>query len=42
MISLQAAFKEIVDKFTPQNWKSQCRANLDKPTIPKEPEWSGQ
>ncbi|KAK3322481.1 histidine phosphatase superfamily [Apodospora peruviana] len=37
-----AAFKEIVDKFTPRNWKQQCRENLDMPTLPKdEPEWAG-
>ncbi|KAK4442255.1 histidine phosphatase superfamily [Podospora aff. communis PSN243] len=29
-----AAFKEIVDKFTPQNWKSACRMNRDSPGIP--------
>ncbi|KAK0630610.1 histidine phosphatase superfamily [Bombardia bombarda] len=31
-----AAFKDIVDKFTPQNWRQQCRANLDAPAFPKQ------
>ncbi|KAH7313336.1 putative acid phosphatase [Stachybotrys elegans] len=35
------AFKEIVDKFTPENWKQQCRANLDAPEFPSKPEPSG-
>lgn len=26
-----SAFKAIVDKYTPTNWKEQCRANLDRP-----------
>jgi acid phosphatase len=28
---VQSAFKAIVDKYTPTNWKEQCRANLDQP-----------
>ncbi|KAK4211946.1 histidine phosphatase superfamily [Rhypophila decipiens] len=36
-----AAFKEIVDKFTPRNWKQQCRENLDKPAFPPQPEPAG-
>ncbi|MDI1487705.1 MAG: hypothetical protein OHK93_006976 [Ramalina farinacea] len=35
------AFKSIVDKFTPRNWKSACVANLDQPTIPDEIEAPG-
>ncbi|KAF9773820.1 hypothetical protein IL306_008297 [Fusarium sp. DS 682] len=35
------AFKEIVDKFTPTNWKQQCRANLKEPAFPSKPEPSG-
>jgi hypothetical protein len=37
----QAAFKEIVDKFTPSNWKLLCLSNLDKPAIPTESEPAG-
>jgi acid phosphatase len=38
----QAAFKAVVDKFTPTNWKQQCRMNRDQPALPKgEPEWAG-
>ncbi|SPQ25981.1 e441dff3-f720-4cd3-aba0-768241b31936 [Thermothielavioides terrestris] len=36
-----AAFKAVVDKFTPTNWKQQCRMNLDQPALPAEPEWAG-
>ncbi|KAK0118842.1 hypothetical protein ONS95_007720 [Cadophora gregata] len=35
------AFKGIVDKFTPLNWKKDCRRNLDKPAIPSRPEPAG-
>ncbi|KAH6624411.1 histidine phosphatase superfamily [Chaetomium sp. MPI-SDFR-AT-0129] len=37
-----AAFKAVVDKFTPTNWKQQCRMNRDQPALPTgEPEWAG-
>ncbi|KAL2259629.1 hypothetical protein VTK26DRAFT_6634 [Humicola hyalothermophila] len=36
-----AAFKAVVDKFTPTNWKQQCRMNRDQPALPAEPEWAG-
>ncbi|KAK3956812.1 histidine phosphatase superfamily [Pseudoneurospora amorphoporcata] len=38
-----SAFKSIVDKFTPQDWKQQCRMNVDQPATPPsgEPEWAG-
>ncbi|KAK1855105.1 histidine acid phosphatase [Colletotrichum chrysophilum] len=36
-----AAFKSIVDKYTPKNWKQQCRTNLDAPAIPASPEPAG-
>ncbi|KAK0623606.1 putative acid phosphatase [Immersiella caudata] len=37
-----AAFKEIVDKFTPQNWKGACRMNRNSPGLPTgEPEPAG-
>ncbi|KAK3301967.1 histidine phosphatase superfamily [Chaetomium strumarium] len=37
-----AAFKAVVDKFTPTDWKQQCRMNRDQPTLPTgEPEWAG-
>ncbi|KAF4438305.1 acid phosphatase [Fusarium austroafricanum] len=35
------AFKEIVDKFTPTNWKQQCRTNIKEPAFPPKPEPSG-
>ncbi|KAL1835687.1 hypothetical protein VTK73DRAFT_5458 [Phialemonium thermophilum] len=28
-----AAFKSIVDKFTPKNWKQECRMNADAPPL---------
>ncbi|KAM0349348.1 hypothetical protein ACHAPU_003757 [Fusarium lateritium] len=34
-------FKEIVDKFTPRNWKQQCRANIKEPAFPGKSEPSG-
>lgn len=36
-----AAFKGIVDKFTPPNWKGACRANLGKPAFSESVEPSG-
>ncbi|KAL2124062.1 hypothetical protein VTJ04DRAFT_427 [Mycothermus thermophilus] len=37
-----AAFKAVVDKFTPTNWQEQCNANNDKPGLPENgPEWAG-
>ncbi|KAH7037680.1 histidine acid phosphatase [Microdochium trichocladiopsis] len=36
-----AEFKAIVDKFTPDNWKSQCLANIDAPAFPAKPEPAG-
>ncbi|KAG4443702.1 hypothetical protein IFR05_000791 [Cadophora sp. M221] len=35
------AFKVIVDKFTPLNWKKDCWSNLDNPAIPTKPEPAG-
>ncbi|KAK2595596.1 hypothetical protein QQS21_006708 [Conoideocrella luteorostrata] len=35
------AFKSIVDKFTPRDWKKQCRANIEAPAIPAKPEPAG-
>ncbi|KAK3899189.1 histidine phosphatase superfamily [Staphylotrichum tortipilum] len=35
------AFKSVVDKFTPTNWKQQCRTNRGQPALPAEPEWAG-
>ncbi|CAK7270917.1 hypothetical protein SEPCBS57363_004350 [Sporothrix epigloea] len=35
------AFKAIVDKYTPKNWKHECRSNLGKPAFPAKPEPSG-
>lgn len=37
----QEAFKAIVDKFTPKNWKAGCMSNLDAPAFPDEPEPAG-
>lgn len=31
----------MVDKFTPHNWKQQCRSNLRAPAVPDKPETSG-
>ncbi|KAK0669669.1 histidine phosphatase superfamily [Cercophora samala] len=37
-----AAFKEIVDKFTPKNWKQECRLNRGETvSVPKQPEPAG-
>ncbi|KAI9808107.1 MAG: hypothetical protein M1825_004564 [Sarcosagium campestre] len=36
-----AAFKEIVDKYTPSNWRRACGANLDQPAFPTTDEHSG-
>ncbi|KAM3537895.1 hypothetical protein ARSEF1564_009179 [Beauveria bassiana] len=36
-----AAFKSIVDRITPTDWKAQCGANLDKPALPSKPEPAG-
>ncbi|KAI3336728.1 histidine acid phosphatase [Xylariaceae sp. AK1471] len=35
------AFKSIVDKFVPNNWKQQCSTNIKSPAFPAEPEPSG-
>jgi acid phosphatase len=35
------AFKTIVDKFTPLNWKQDCVSNLNAPTFPTKPEPGG-
>lgn len=37
----KAAFKSIVDKFTPVDWKQQCRANIGAPAFPSKPEPAG-
>ncbi|KAL0931669.1 histidine acid phosphatase [Colletotrichum truncatum] len=36
-----AAFKSIVDKYTPKNWKDQCRMNASAPAFPANPEPAG-
>ncbi|KAI0011763.1 phosphoglycerate mutase-like protein [Xylariaceae sp. FL0662B] len=36
-----AAFKDIVDKFVPQNWKQQCRTSVNAPAFPEKPEPAG-
>lgn len=36
-----AAFKEVADKFTPKNWKKECRSCLDKPAMPSKIEEAG-
>ncbi|KAB8556625.1 hypothetical protein FH972_025661 [Carpinus fangiana] len=36
-----AAFKEIADKFAPDNWKGQCRENLGLPGVPAVAERAG-
>lgn len=35
------AFKSIVDKYTPKNWKQECRGNLGKSPFSEKPEPSG-
>lgn len=35
------AFKSIVDKYTPKNWKVECQANMDKPAFPQGNEDAG-
>lgn len=37
----QAAFKSVVDKFTPDNWRRECRAPIDAPAFPEKPEEAG-
>ncbi|KAK5654175.1 hypothetical protein OQA88_7606 [Cercophora sp. LCS_1] len=36
-----AAFKKVVDNFTPSDWKRQCRMNLNEPGVPSESEPAG-
>ncbi|KAI1074450.1 phosphoglycerate mutase-like protein [Whalleya microplaca] len=36
-----AAFKAIVDKYAPHDWKQQCRANVNAPAFPEKPEPAG-
>ncbi|KAI9843177.1 MAG: hypothetical protein M1838_002740 [Thelocarpon superellum] len=36
-----AAFKNIVDKYTPRNWKQECGSNLDQPPFPPAVEPAG-
>ena len=39
---IQSAFKAIVDKFTPDDWRQQCRVNTKLPaTATGEPELAG-
>ncbi|KAI1457237.1 phosphoglycerate mutase-like protein [Annulohypoxylon moriforme] len=35
------AFKAIVDKFVPNNWRQECRANIKGPAFPSKPEPAG-
>ncbi|CAO2652535.1 Nn.00g008180.m01.CDS01 [Neocucurbitaria sp. VM-36] len=35
------AFKSIVDKYTPKNWKAACTSRLDEPAFPNKPEPAG-
>ncbi|KAF2642004.1 phosphoglycerate mutase-like protein [Massarina eburnea CBS 473.64] len=35
------AFKDIVDKYTPKNWKHACASNFDKPAFPEQVEPAG-
>jgi len=35
------AFKAIVDKYTPKNWKAACTSRLDAPAFPEKPEPAG-
>ena len=40
-IDEQEAFKAIVDKFTPKNWKAECMSNLEASAFPEKPEPAG-
>ena len=40
-VMVKAAFKSIVDKFTPSNWKQDCASHLDDPPFPKVVEPAG-
>ncbi|KAK6843644.1 acid phosphatase [Apiospora arundinis] len=35
------AFKSIVDKYVPKDWKAECKANLGTPAFPTKPEPAG-
>jgi acid phosphatase len=35
------AFKDVVDKYTPKNWKAACASRLDQPAFPEKPEPAG-
>ncbi|KAI5863082.1 histidine acid phosphatase [Durotheca rogersii] len=35
------AFKAVVDRFVPRNWRQECRANARAPAFPAEPEPAG-
>ncbi|KAL7626811.1 hypothetical protein AAE478_003585 [Parahypoxylon ruwenzoriense] len=35
------AFKAVVDKFVPRNWKQECRTNVNAPAFPAKPEPAG-
>ena len=41
LILVQEAFKKIVDKFTPVDWKQACLSNLDKSPFPVQTEPAG-
>jgi acid phosphatase len=38
---LQEAFKSIVDKYTPKNWKAACAVSMDEPAFPAQIERAG-
>lgn len=37
----KATFKSIVDKFTPRDWKQECKPNKNAPIFPNKPEAAG-
>lgn len=37
----QEAFKSIVDKYVPKNWKYACAQNVNAPSFPAQPEIAG-
>lgn len=41
LMIMQAAFKAIVDKYTPQHWKQACVSNFDVPPFPEAVEPAG-
>lgn len=39
--NLQTAFKSVVDKFTPANWRRECLTDIKAPAFPEKIEEAG-